>query len=281
MFKKFTDKFSEYTMSDSRFIGDIITEADSYELEQYLLNDILKLLEKVILNRLSADLLFQNNYWSWGYVTIYYSNFYIAQILNRIVGNFFIFKEKNFNKYITYNKDLLLYNIPQNNNNEASHLREFKKLKNNFSYIKTWNDTKLNELLDIINVENKDFLFKYTIDNEIQESKIRNEINYKLRNYKEIEYNQKKNIQYYKMYEKIISNEFCILKDERNFNLVQINQKRFLFLSILIKEIIVINPAFKIKLDRLNKSLEQKYQTEFHNVNSNIKVSIQGLLNEL
>lgn len=281
MFKRFTGKFSEYTMSDSRFIGDIITEADSYNLEQYLLNDILKLLDKIILNRLSSDLLFQKNYWSWGFITTYYSNFYMAQLLNRIVGSFYMYKNESFNKYITYDKNLSLYNVPQNKNNEPSHLREFKRLKDNFSYTKTWNDIELKKLLDIINLESKDLLFKYTIDNEIQESKIRNEINYRLKNYKEIEYSSKKNLQYSKIYKKIINGEFCNLKDERNFNIVQINQKRFLLLSILIKEIIAVNSAFKIKLNRLNESLEQKYETEFHNVNQNIKTSIQGLLNEI
>ena len=62
MFEKFTDKFSEYTMSDSRFINDIVIEADDYSLDAYLLNDIVKLLDKVILNKLSSDLLFQKNY---------------------------------------------------------------------------------------------------------------------------------------------------------------------------------------------------------------------------
>jgi len=261
MFEKFTDKFSEYTMSDDRFI-----------------NDILKLLDKIILNKLSSDLLFQKNYWSWGFVTIYYSNFYMAQILNRIVGDFFMYKTSNFNKNIKYNNANLLYNIPETNNGETSHLREFKKLKNNFSYIKTWDNIKLQTLLDIINVKNKDTLFKYTIDNDIKESEIRNEINYRLHHYKEIELEQKAVLFNQKVYTLIITDKACRCINYPSFELLQINQKRFLFLSIFIKEIIKINPAFKLKLKRLNEHLEMKYNNEFHDVNIHIKNSIQGLL---
>jgi hypothetical protein len=278
VFKKFTDKFSEYTISDSRFINDIITEAGDYSLDAYLLNDIVKLLEKVILNKLSSDLLFQKNYCSWGFVTTYYSNFYMTQILNRIVGNFFMYKTNNFNKNIKYDKESLLYNVPENNNGETSHLREFKKLKSNFSYIKTWNDIKLQNLLDIIQVKNKDLLFKYTIDNEIKESEIRNEINYRLYHYKEIELEQKARLFNQKIYNLITTNKQCRYNNYPSFELLQINQKRFLFLSILIKEIIQVNPAFKLKLRRLNESLELKYNNKFHNVNIHIKNSIKGLL---
>ena len=274
---KFTEKFEDYTLSSDSFVNDYITEVDSYDLSPYLLNDILKLLEKSILNKLSADLLFQKNYWSWGFVTIYYSNFYMVQVLNRIAGNFFMFKSKNFNKNITYDKLNNLYAVPPQNNGETSHLREFKKLKDNFAYIKTWDDDKLQELLQIINVENKDILFKYTIDNDIKESEIRNEINYRLKEYQEIEYNNRKNILYRKIYNKIINNNFCLFKDDRAFNLIQINQKRFLFLSIFIKEIKEINPSFKIKLTRMGQKLEEKYDNEFHSVNLDIKESIKGL----
>jgi len=278
MFERFTDKFSEYTMSDNRFINEIISEADDYSLNAYLLNDIIKLLDKVILNKLSSDILFQKNYWSWGFVTIYYSNFYMTQILNRIAGDFFIYKANNFNKNIKYNSANSLYTIPENNNGEASHLREFKKLKNNFSYIKTWNNAKLQNLLNIVEVKNKDILFKYTIDNEIQESEIRNEINYRLHHYKEIELGQKAILFNQKVYNLIITNRACRCINYPPFELLQINQKRFLFLSVFVREMINNNPAFKLKLKRLNENLELKYNNEFHNVNIDIQNSIKGLL---
>jgi len=275
---KFTDKFQDYTLSNDALISDIIEEIGEENLEPYLLNDILKLLDKVILNKLSADLLFQKKYWSWGFVTIYYSNFYMTQLLNRIAGDFFMYKNNSFNKNIKYNKDNKLYTIPMTNNGETSHLREFKKLKNNFSYIKTWNDNKIRPLLDIINIENKNLLFKYTIDNDIKESEIRNEINYRLKSYKEIEYNQRKNNFHYNIYKKIINNNFCKLKEQRAFNLIQINHKRFLFLQIFIKEIVNNNSAFKIKVQKLDNKLEDKYANEFSDVNIEVKNSVKRLL---
>jgi len=277
MFKRFTDKFKEYTLSNDKFINEIIIDVDDYDLKPYLLNDIIKLLEKVILNKLSADLLFQKNYWSWGFVTIYYSNFYMAQLLNKIAGKFFLYKQQNFNKYVQFNKDIDLYNIPQSNNGETSHLREFKQLKNNYAYIKTWNDVKLQPILDKIGLKKKDILFKYTIDNDIKESEIRNEINYKLNNYQEIAVSQKENILNLKIYKLIIEKNNCNCRKFKNFELVKINHFRMKFLSILIQEIIIINPAFKLKIERLKNKINNKYDIEFHSVNENIKMEIERI----
>ena len=99
-------------------------------------------------------------------------------------------------------------------------------------YIKTWNNAKLQNLLNIVEVKNKDILFKYTIDNEIQESEIRNEINYRLHHYKEIELGQKAILFNQKVYNLIITNRACRCINYPPFELLQINQKRFLFLSV-------------------------------------------------
>jgi len=284
MFKKFTSKFQDYTLSNDKFINEVIESEEKYEiykiydLQPYLLNDIIKLLEKSILNRLSADLLFQKNYWSWGFVTIYYSNFYMAQLLNKIVGKFYLYKAKNFNKLISYDKNNSIYIVPQNNNGESSHLREFKQLKNNFSYLKTMEDEELELLLNIIKVDDKDTLFKFTIDNEIKEAEIRNEINYRLKYYREIEQNQKSKQINIKFYQLILNGKACLFKDNRALNLVIINQKRFLFLNILINEMKIINPAFKLKLQRLEEKLTSKYSDEFHNIHQIIKQQIKELL---
>lgn len=278
MFSKFTKKFQDYTLSNDSFINEIIDSVDTYNLEPYLLNDIIKLLEKVIINKLSADLLFQKNYWSWGFITVYYSNFYMAQLLNKIVGKFYLYKTANFNKLVSYDKNYKMYNVPHNNNGESSHLREFKQLKNNFSYLKILEDKKLKPLCDIVKVDNKDTLFKFTIDNEIKESEIRNEINYRLKYYKEIEQNEKQKEIYTKFYQLILNDKISLLKDNRAFNLIQINQKRLLFLNIVINEIKNINPAFKLKLQRLYKKLTSKYDDEFHDIHQTIRQQIEELL---
>ncbi len=278
MFKKFTDKFQDYTLSSDKFINEVIEDIDDYDLKAYLLNDTIKLLEKTIVNKLSADLLFQKNYWSWGFVTIYYSNFYMAQLLNKIAGKFYLYKTDKFNKLIQYDKDSQMYNVSSNNNGESSHLREFKQLKSNFSYLKTLEDEKLRSLLNIVTVNNKDILFRFTIDNDIKESELRNEINYRLKYYNEIEQNKKTQKLNIRLYQLILENKVCNLKDHRVFNLVQINQKRFLFLNIIIDEIKCINPAFKLKLQRLYYHLSLKYDNEFHNVNNITKEQIKELL---
>ena len=278
MFEKFTDKFADYTMSHTNYINEIITDEDNYNLDKYLLNDILKLLEKSILNKLSSDLLFQKNYWSWGFVTIYYSNFYMAQALNKISGNFYMYKNNRFNKLITYDRDTGLYCVPTENNGETAHIREFKRLKDNFSYIKTWKDEKINELLSHFSISNKDILFKYTIDNEIKESEIRNEINYRLKNYNEIILDSKKQDCRKKIYNLLLTTYRCNCNKFKNFELVKINHYRMIFLSILIQEIKNHNPAFKTKIVRLKEKLNIKYNQEFHDVNENVIKNIERLL---
>lgn len=278
MFSKFIRKFQDYTLSNDKFINEAIEDIDVYDLKLYLLNDIIKLLEKSLLNKLSADLLFQKNYWSWGFVTIYYSNFYMAQLLNKIVGKFYLYKANDFNKLVSYDKTNNMYSVPQDNNGESSHLREFKQLKNNFSYLKILEDKKLKLLFDVVKIDNKDTLFKFTIDNEIKESEIRNEINYRLKYYKEIEQNQKLKQINANFYQLILNGKVCLFKDNRALNLVIINQKRFLFLNILINNIKKINPAFKLKLQRLEQKLTSKYSDEFHNVHQIIKQQIEELL---
>ena len=89
MFEFYTNKFKDFTVSSDKTVNEIILEEHLtgnviFPLERVLLNDIAILLEKAILNKLSSDIQFQKNYWTWGFVTVYYSNFYLAQILNRL-----------------------------------------------------------------------------------------------------------------------------------------------------------------------------------------------------
>ena len=93
-----TSKFQNYTYNDTKIVSEYLTtlknsnqlDTNNLQIQEYLLPEILVLLKKAVLNRFSTDLLFQKNYWSWGFVTLYYSNFYLAQALNRLKGNFFL-----------------------------------------------------------------------------------------------------------------------------------------------------------------------------------------------
>ncbi len=280
MFEFYTNKFKDFTLSSDKTVNEIILEEFNngnsiFPLEKVLLNDILILLEKSILNKLSSDIQFQKNYWTWGFVTVYYSNFYLAQILNRLSDKFYIYINDGLNKEVVYKNNY--YEFGQNNR-DNTHQREFKLLKSNYSTIKTYGDIRLKLIFDILQITEKDKIFKYTIDNEIKESEIRNRINYQLKHYKEINLESKNLTIYKKWYDDIIVKNKVSSHYPDYFQLLIINEKRFLFLSILLNEIKAINPAFKIKIQRLEQNINQKYNTVFHDVNQNTKALIGELL---
>ena len=280
MFEFYTNKFKDFTLSSDKTVNEIILEEHLtgnviFPLERVLLNDIAILLEKAILNKLSSDIQFQKNYWTWGFVTVYYSNFYLAQILNRLSDKFYIYINDGLNKEVVYKNNY--YEFGQNNR-DNTHQREFKLLKSNYSTIKTYGDIRLKLIFDILQITEKDKIFKYTIDNEIKESEIRNRINYQLKHYKEINLESKNLTIYKKWYDDIIVKNKVSSHYPDYFQLLIINEKRFLFLSILLNEIKAINPAFKIKIQRLEQNINQKYNTVFHDVNQNTKALIGELL---
>ena len=92
------NEFQNYSYNDSTSISEYLNnlnisnslDTERLEIREFLLHEILILLNKSILNRFSTDVLFQNNYWSWGIVSLYYSNYFLSQALNRLKGNFFV-----------------------------------------------------------------------------------------------------------------------------------------------------------------------------------------------
>ena len=205
----------------------------------------------------------------------YYSNFYLAQILNRLSNKFYIYVDDSLNKEVIYNNDI--YEFGQNNG-DNTHQREFKLLKANYSKIKTYGNTRLQPIFDIYQTTEKDKIFKYTIDNEIKESEIRNRINYQLKHYKEINLEHKNLDRYKRWYDDIIISNKVNSHYPDYFQLLIINEKRFLFLAMLLNEIKAINPAFKIKIERLSEKINEKYDSTFHDVNLNTRVLIGELL---
>lgn len=287
MFEFYTNKFKDFTVSSDKTVNEAIRTAivsnDSFvDLKIYLLNDILILIEKAILNKLSSDIQFKKNYWTWGFVTIYYSNFYLAQILNRLSDKFFVYVDDNFNKAIQFDSTSNLYDLTLQKDGSSSHEREFKILQKNYERIKPWKINKVSDFNKIATAVKINLpainLFKYTIDNEIKESKIRNEINYQLKHYKEINLEPKNLNRYKRWYDDIITSNKVNSHYPDYFQLLIINEKRFLFLSMLLDEIKAINPAFKIKIERLSEKINEKYDKTFHNVNSSTKALIGELL---
>lgn len=287
MFDFYTNKFKDFTVSNDKTVNEAIKLAiqngDSFiDLKIYLLNDILALIEKAILNKLSSDIEFQKNYWTWGFVTVYYSNFYLAQILNRLSDKFYVYLNDKFNKMIKLDSSSNLYDLTLQQDGHSSHEREFMILKKNYERIKPWevnSRAKFNQIATAVNInQTASNLFKYTIDNEIKEPKIRNEINYQLKHYKEINLETKHLDRYKKWHDDIVLENKISSHYPDYFQILIINEKRFLFLSMLLDEIKAINPAFKIKIQRLSNTINQKYDTVFHNVNASTKALIGELL---
>jgi len=281
MFGRYTKKFIDFTVSSDKTINqNIIDYVDGYtprlNIEGAILEDIGRLIEKAILNKLSSDLLFQKNYWFWGFVTIYYSNFYLAQILNKVSNKFFVYARENINKEIVYDSDLGSYTIVCPNG-ENTHKRKFKLLKANYSFLKTLDNSKLVSVLNSIKVSDRDTLFKYTIDNDIKESEIRNKINYQLRHYKELHLSEKQLYVYKKWHNNILENKLSTHYPDY-FKLLIINEKRFLFASLVIKELLEINYGFRFKLQTLSNSLKEKEDKFFHKVDIKTKKLINEVL---
>lgn len=282
MFENLIDKFENFTVSSDKTVNQHVIEyrdgqRSALDLNLVLLNDCLILLEKAILNKLSSDLLFKQNYWTWGFVTVYYSNFYLAQILNRLSNRFYVYARKDINIEITFDVSCDIYVIGQNNG-DNTHQREFKLLKANYSRYKTERNDKISQILSAVHLKNKDTMFKYTIDNEIKESEIRNQINYQLKHYKEIHIEDKTILTYRKWYEKILNNQKFSSTYPNYFQLLMINEKRFLFLAVLLKEIKAKNSGFSIKLDGMHNKIKAKYSTVFHDVDTRTKNLIEDLL---
>ncbi|MBE9204061.1 hypothetical protein IQ218_12210 [Synechocystis salina LEGE 06099] len=97
----------------------------------YILSDIERVIDKSILNICAADLLIKKGYLSWGFVTSYYANFFLAQSLNRLQLNFFTWVNCSIKcSYTNYlNKELKIVASDQSSD---SHQREFQTFYNNF-----------------------------------------------------------------------------------------------------------------------------------------------------
>ncbi|QCS50225.1 hypothetical protein FEK30_12770 [Picosynechococcus sp. PCC 11901] len=91
----------------------------------YILTDIECLLSKAILNICAADLLIKNGFFSWGFVTSYYANFFLAQSINRLYLNFFTWINSSvicsYSNYIEQELKVQAYN-----KSSDTHQREFQ-----------------------------------------------------------------------------------------------------------------------------------------------------------
>lgn len=246
-------KFQNYTFNQDKHISSYLTELknagtldeNNLLIEEYLLPEILILTKKSILNRMSADLLFINNYWSWGFVSLYYSNFFSAQALNRLKGNFYT-RVSNSMKKIEYADNV--YRLLSASGGDT-HKQEFIKLRENYLFLMTNNKYKSSIPDDY---QNRPFY---------NESKVRNDVNYGLEHYNEFEKQITSGFTTNEFLEKYNNNDF----EREEFKLLEKNLSR---LKLLID---ILN-----KIKDTNTTFELPYETFINNFKVNSKYKFQN-----
>ncbi|MDB9447589.1 hypothetical protein [Anabaena sp. CS-542/02] len=106
------------------------------DVNNYILTDIEKLLSKAVLNICSSDNLIKQGYFSWGFVTSYYANFFLVQGLNRTQLSFTTWVSRSVN---CHGKDYLKKNIyiKAIANSTDEHQRQFQRFFENFKHFRS------------------------------------------------------------------------------------------------------------------------------------------------
>lgn len=253
------NEFQNYTYNKTEIISDYVKrlkvagtlDTNNLQIQELLLPEIMLLMKKALINRLSADLLFQNNYWSWGLVTLYYSNFFLSQSLNRLKGNFFI-RLNGSMKNIKFNNGA--YTLLSTSGSD-SHKKELQEFRNNYIFLAggSLSDIKfLNSLPD-----------DYSTHSHFNESSMRNDINYTLLYFQEfstdeIRYNTKID----DCKKDYFFNKNVTLEE---FKLLKINKSRFELLFYILKQIKGINNNFEIEYNKFILAIEKEITYKFKN----------------
>lgn len=268
-FSHITSKFQNYTYNDNQVISQYLInlknsnqlDGNNLQIHGYLLPEILTLLKKAILNRFSSDILFQKNYWSWGFVTLYYSNFYLTQSLNRLSGNFFV-KFNRGMKNIQLDYDDNQYKLLDSNSSDT-HKKEFEKLRSNYVFLITNNDF------------NQAIPDDYTSRPFFNESKMRNEINYTLQYYKEFDGKLKNSINIEQCTQNYIDDNSNI----NEFRLLTINDSRFKIIFTLLNLIKKDNEIFEREYDNLILKIRRNLTNKnFHSITETLENKFKGYL---
>ncbi len=120
----------KYNSPDDYAKGFIITNANNY-----ILTDIEKLLSKAVLNICSTDSLLRQGYFSWGFVTAYYANFFLIQGLNRTQLNFTTWVHSSVDcQGQNYQKGTIQIQSIAKSTDE--HKRQFRRFFENFKHFR-------------------------------------------------------------------------------------------------------------------------------------------------
>lgn len=170
----FSNCNSDAKTSFKNYLVNLYKSKEDYEkgfiisnVNNYILTDIEKLLAKAVLNICAADNLIKQGYFSWGFVTSYYANFFLIQGLNRT--------QLNFTTWVSRSIDCIEKDYQKKNihiigiaNSSDEHQRQFKRFFENFSHFK--NRKGIDRYWNI-------GIKPFELGNE---SEIRNKINYEI-----------------------------------------------------------------------------------------------------
>lgn len=110
--------------------GFIITDANNY-----ILTDIEKLLSKAILNICATDYLIKKGYFSWGFVTSYYANYFLIQGLSRTQINFTAWMDRSIDcQVLNYQEKTIKIQAIDRSTDE--HQRQFQRFFENFKHFR-------------------------------------------------------------------------------------------------------------------------------------------------
>ncbi|MEH2457613.1 hypothetical protein [Nostoc sp.] len=261
-FKKYLEDL--YKSKEDYEKGFIISDANNY-----ILTDIEKLLSKAVLNICSTDHLIKKGYFSWDFVTSYYSNFFLIQGLNRTQLNFTTWvsrsvdcQEKDYQK-----KNIHIKGIA---NSADEHQRQFKRFFENFS------DFRSRKGIDRFwNIGIKSF----DLGNE---SEIRNTINYEISpdTFYELDLETQE-------FHKIIrDNQYCPFKEDKEDSRIPNYSRRNLkfaiarlrMLSYTLNVIAIRNIEYQSYYQRNMKNRLKAIQEKYPDVSEWIKDYFQNWL---
>lgn len=138
----FSNCNSDAKISFKDYLVNLYKSKEDYEkgfivsdVNNYILTDIEKLVSKAVLNICAADNLIRKGYFSWGFVTSYYANFFLIQGLNRTQLNFTTWVSRSIDcvEKDYRNKNLHIIAI---SNSTDEHQRQFKRFFENFSHFR-------------------------------------------------------------------------------------------------------------------------------------------------
>ncbi|TVP59520.1 MAG: hypothetical protein EA343_19630 [Nodularia sp. (in: Bacteria)] len=159
--------FKDYLTNLYKSKADYETGFIISDVNNYILTDIEKLLSKAVLNICATDHLIKQGYFSWGFVTSYYANFFLVQGLNRTQLSFTTWISRSVN---CHGKDYLKKNIyiTAIANSTDEHQRQFQRFFENFKHFR--NRSGIDRFWNI-------GIQPFELGNE---SEIRNKINYEI-----------------------------------------------------------------------------------------------------